>query len=690
MKVQLTKQERMGEFGHSLLRLLQNESLPLIDLFIREAIQNSLDATLPDAQETLIDVGVKNFNNRELATQLEGISDVLNKRYADSSSKAIYISDKNTTGLTGAIRDDDNQNIHESKIYKLIYGISMNQTQSGAGGSWGLGKTSFFRLGNGIVIYYTRVKTSDGNYEERMAASLIEDSNKKDALLKENSRGIAWWGTKEGDSDNYADTYPITDSDQIKEMLEIFNINPYIQNETGTTVIIPYIDENRIESHDLKHEDNEFTVKNWWEQSLESRIEVAIQKWYGIRAFNKYYQKYYGSYLNISVNENKLEPEEFPTVFQKLRELYSYALRAKDEPNLGQKHDNFKIKNIQLNRMALSRETNKIVGDFAFCTLDKKDLSMTPPDNEPHPLEFLGYTQKEDVKELNSNIIAYTRKPAMIIEYDVNGIWSQNVPRMDDRIILGIFVPRSEQKLHEDFQEEIEILDDYLRKSENADHASWQDVVVNDKQASIVSRIKGNVSKSLNEEFNNQVDESKNSKASMLGRKLGNLVLPENDFGRKGKPPVRPMTPSGEGPSRIRKLSFDLLGSKKIAEDTLEIDASITFNEKISCVVDININMGTRVYPYEKWESDMEIDFPFEITKVYVESIGENKINKYTNEVNLGDIEFIHSAFSNPNRLEIRNNHEEKQIIILLSLTIKIKDKSINPIVQVKEVKSDD
>src|SRR5699024_10938033 len=127
----------MGEFGHSLLRLLQNESLPLIDLFIREAIQNSLDTTLRDAQETLIDVGVKNFNNRELATQLEGISDVLNKRYADSSSKAIYISDKNTTGLTGAIRDDDNQNIHESKIYKLIYGISMNQTQSGAGGSWG-------------------------------------------------------------------------------------------------------------------------------------------------------------------------------------------------------------------------------------------------------------------------------------------------------------------------------------------------------------------------------------------------------------------------------------------------------------------------------------------------------------------------------------------------------------------------
>lgn len=690
MKVQLTKQERMGEFGHSLLRLLQNESLPLIDLFIREAIQNSLDATLPEAKETLIDIGVKTFNNHELALQLEGITDVLKKRYEDSTPKAIYISDRNTTGLTGAIRDDDNQNIHESKIYKLIYGISMNQNQSGAGGSWGLGKTSFFRLGNGIVIYYTRVKVSEGHYEERMAASLIEDSNKKDAILKENSRGIAWWGTKERNGDNYADTYPITDPEEINRILKIFNIKPYVQHETGTTVIIPYIDENRIESHDLTHEDNELTDKKWWNQDLESRIEIAVQKWYGIRAFNKYYQKYYGSYLNVSVNENKLNPEEFPTVFQKLRELYSYALRAKDEPKLGQKYDNFKIKNIRLDRMALSKETNKIVGDFAYCALDKKDLAMTPPDNEPHPLEFLGYTQKEDAKELNSNIIAYTRKPAMIIEYDVNGTWSQNVPRLDDKIILGIFVPRSEQKLHEDFQEEIEVLDDYLRKSENADHASWQDVIVNDKQASIVSRIKGNVSKALNEEFSDQVDESKTSKASILGRKLGSLVLPANNFGRKGNPPVQPVSPPGEVGTRNRKLSFDLLGSKKTAEDTLEIEANIIFNEKVSCAVDININMGTRVYSYEKWASDMEIDFPFEITKVYVESIGKNTINKEISELDYEGLEFIQSAFSNPNRLEIRNNLDVNPIVMKLSMTIKIKDKTINPIVQLKEVKSDD
>src|SRR5699024_966594 len=214
-----------------------------------------------------------------------------------------------------------------------------------------------------------------------------------------------------------------------------------------------------------KHEDYDMKKVNWWEQDLESRIEIAIQKWYGIRVFNKDYQKYYGSYLNISINGNHLYPIKFTTFFQKLRELYSYALRSKDEPNLGRDPDNFKIKGIELNRMALSKDSNKIVGDLAYCTLDKEELEMIPPNNEAHPLEYLGFTRDEDIKELNSNIIAYTRKPAMIIDYDVNGIWSQNVPRLDNKIVLGIFVPRSEQILHEDFQNELLNLDDYLRKS---------------------------------------------------------------------------------------------------------------------------------------------------------------------------------------------------------------------------------
>src|SRR5699024_80267 len=217
-------------------------------------LQNSLDATLKDSGETIVDVGAVDFEVAELAGHFDGIGETLIDRYTNKKPKAIYLSDKNTTGLTGAIRDDENEDLRDSKIYKLIYGISMNQTESGAGGSWGLGKTSFFRIGNGIVIYYTRVLEDDGTYGERLAASLIEDSEKPDALLTNNSRGIAWWGDKDSD-DVYANTFPIDDAREIEEMLDVFGLKRYNDQETGTTIIIPFINEEKIFSHDETHDD---------------------------------------------------------------------------------------------------------------------------------------------------------------------------------------------------------------------------------------------------------------------------------------------------------------------------------------------------------------------------------------------------------------------------------------------------
>src|SRR5699024_11029488 len=116
----------MGQNGSSLLRLLQNETIPLIDLFIREGLQNSLDATLKDSEETIVDVGAVDYEVAELAGHFDRKGETLIDRYTNKKPKAIYISDKNTTDLTGVIKDDENEDLRDSTIYKLIYGISMN------------------------------------------------------------------------------------------------------------------------------------------------------------------------------------------------------------------------------------------------------------------------------------------------------------------------------------------------------------------------------------------------------------------------------------------------------------------------------------------------------------------------------------------------------------------------------------
>ncbi|WP_259341008.1 hypothetical protein [Mammaliicoccus sciuri] len=232
----------MSQDGDAILRSLQNKSLPVIDLLVRESLQNSLDATLEGKNETKVDFKLGNFDSVSLARHFEGISEELSNRF-DGDEEFIAIKDRNTTGLTGDYRASDAVTANKSNFFKLVFGIGKNQEAEGAGGSWGLGKTSYFRLGIGIVIYYTRVKVDNG-YEERLIASLIESPKQKQRLLPENGRGIAWWG--EFEDENPSQLLPITDEEEINEFLDIFKIDRYKNEETGTTIIVPYLGRNEM------------------------------------------------------------------------------------------------------------------------------------------------------------------------------------------------------------------------------------------------------------------------------------------------------------------------------------------------------------------------------------------------------------------------------------------------------------
>ena len=143
--------------GTALLRAIQNDEIPHIDLLVREAVQNSLDAV--DKKDTkkksiVVNLGSKKFKAEAVANYFTGIDGELKKRYKKQEADLLYVEDMNTKGLTGPL---DSRNIpinDRGNIFKLIYGIDMPQTEEGSGGSWGLGKTVYYRLGLGLVIYY--------------------------------------------------------------------------------------------------------------------------------------------------------------------------------------------------------------------------------------------------------------------------------------------------------------------------------------------------------------------------------------------------------------------------------------------------------------------------------------------------------------------------------------------------------
>lgn len=290
MKIEIAEHGRMTESGSSLLRLIQNQDMPLLDLLVRESVQNSLDALTGQAEKVNVDISVGEFKATELNRHFEKIENGLNRRYAVANGKAKFISvrDSNTVGLTGPVRYSEVKNNDFGHLLKLVYEICKPQSNEGAGGSWGLGKTIYFRLGIGLVIYYSRIY-QNGTYQSRLAACLVENENKPGSLIPYGAgvkRGIAWWGKKDGIMSN--DTIPLDNEVEIEKILRVFGIKPYAKKETGTTIIIPYINESEL-LNEVYATNEPAENKPYWANSVPEYLKIALQRWYAPRLLNTSY-----------------------------------------------------------------------------------------------------------------------------------------------------------------------------------------------------------------------------------------------------------------------------------------------------------------------------------------------------------------------------------------------------------------
>src|SRR5690606_36419384 len=126
MQIEIAKMERMAERGSSLLRLIQNSHTPLLDLLIRESIQNSTDAAINSSLPVRYDISVKQFN-KDAAKHFEGIEEKLEKKYNEGIQKSIVIRDSKTTGLTGPLHHSFIKDDSYGNLLKLVYEISMPQ-----------------------------------------------------------------------------------------------------------------------------------------------------------------------------------------------------------------------------------------------------------------------------------------------------------------------------------------------------------------------------------------------------------------------------------------------------------------------------------------------------------------------------------------------------------------------------------
>ncbi|EAE3409282.1 TPA: hypothetical protein PNM84_001334 [Listeria monocytogenes] len=638
VKVAPNDTQSMSQDGDAILRSLQNKNLPMVDLMVRESLQNSLDATLPGEQVTTVDFKIGKFETEIFAPHLERIDERLIEKFS-GEQLVLSVSDKHTSGLTGDFRTDETKILDDSNFQKLVFGIGKNQDQDGAGGSWGLGKTSYFRMGAGIVLYYTRIAIDSG-FEERLIASLIESPKEDDRLFSENARGIAWWGEFDESGEKI---FPITNHEKIKDILDIFGLSNYFDNETGTTIIVPFVKPIEIEGHDTD-------VENFpWEFDYESAIKMAIQRWYSPRLWNAEYSSILGnSQLQCSVNSEGIHPDiNMEPTFKIFQDLYTSALMGES------KSSNITVEKVILPQNAM-KETGKEAGRIAFCEVSRELLKMDEPNNKRSGLAYLGVKDKRKIERNISKVIAYSRKPGMIVEYSVDGDWTPNgLIQKEDHLLFGFFVPNSNGILLDKFHSlGYETLEQYLRATENADHANW----IDDAGIGIIRRMKSYTSRVISDSFQDLSGNEYSTATSALSRKFGAMLMPPKNFGKTSAKKVSEDKLKRDVDSRNRISDISITSSVPIDEQNVEISFKAFIKKSSKSIIFIQVLTQDQKMNKEAWDNAMGsiVQFPIEIESVFLNSIDGEVINSFADNYCSADLDIGFNK-NNPEIIEIKS-----------------------------------
>lgn len=671
MKINIPEQTPMSMSGSSVLSSIQNNSMSTIDLMIRESLQNSLDAGIDNIgiyRSVDVNYTIGKFTKTNLTNELEGISVDLKNKIKETECSFISIEDKNTVGLNGKIKYSDAKEKY-GNFRKLVYEIAKPQTKEDAGGSWGYGKTVYFRVGIGLVVFYTRFK-ENGEYVERLACTYIEDETKYNSLLhniKRNNRGIAWFGDEQNGS-----PYPIENHDYISNFLKIFDLKCYAGRETGTKIIIPFINKKEL-LNDINYKKEYWNNNCFWKDNFEETLENAILQWYAPRINNKNYKEVFDKpFLKVYINNQKIKFNDDENYFFKvISELYNLALL--NNYNISYNPDINHILDYDVKTVKYSKLKGQNSGSIAFCKIPIKSFELSP-------YTYIGI--ENNTSNGNRPIIGFCRKPGMIVDYQISNKWADKIPNTpEDEILIGIFVLNSNAIFKDCFKLEL-----YIRKSEMADHNAWDDVYIEEKNyGKVVATICKNTKKIIQDSLKEN-ELNKPRRIIGISQKLGKLFLPTTGYGSTPQTGIKPKPKEKSTITRSRNGSTLKTGNVININNTL---SSIDFELNLlnhNASIDISIlgigNLNTWNNLMNKDNTVQKKAFPINIKQIQISTIS---INKGSNELRIpidikdnylyDELEITLKGDEINNSSIVFKNHENKKILIEGKITLETYDK---------------
>lgn len=608
----------MQECGSSLLKALQNDSMVPLDLLVRECIQNSLDAA-KDGFPVRVSFDFVTHEPSVVASMLAGpVGRGLRERFGTGPQRLLVIRDTNTHGLTGpvsiaALRPGD----PHGNFMKLVYEVGRSQENSSKGGSWGLGKTVYFRSGIGLVLYYSCIKANGGAFQERLAACLVEDERSPMRLQPDSSTGIAWWGDGEDG--------PVLSAPAIHDVLQKLNIKKFSGDETGTVVIVPFLREDLgPPGEDADEQDSPPvtpTAIPWWHRTYSAYVNVAVQRWYGIRLNNKRFA--HGPPLEVFVDGKRIDDAEVLPIFRLARQLYQCCGTADVRQVVpGAGNTQIQVEVHQIGPLNVALDGTQVAGRVASSLVTHEQLGMTPPHNHPSPHLLL---TGRSVVGSTAPIVAFLRGHGMIIRWDDQGDsegWAKGTGTVPEgSYLVAVVVPDGQRRLHDKVVTALKLppgpertLESYLRSCEKADHYQWTEPV----QVTIVQRMRKRVAEKLKQAVPQVMQSAPVSVPFFAARTIADRLLPEG-FGTDGR----------SGPGSLDVQPSDAPGKKRAALPSLEViriryeagglsvDWRLTWARKPSpCTLRLLVDTETRPVTRETWISDGLGQFPFVIERV--------------------------------------------------------------------------
>lgn len=611
-------------YGSVTLKSLQNDNIPELDLLVREAIQNSSDAALGEAGPSYaVNFQYGSFTPAVFNSFLTDIENSLNIKYPIPSADFLEIRDTKTTGLTGCIRKADIKKDDHGNFFKLIYDTGKRQTKSSAGGNWGFGKSVYYRVGIGIVIFYSKIKTETG-YDSRLIITLVEDESKKDSngndatilnALEPLSAGKAWWGIRDGE-----DLLPLQDMDFIKSVLDVFGLKPFKDNETGTSIIIPYLKTDSL-LNGIVPADAEIEAgikehfSSVWTASIADYLRLSIQKWYAPKIHNRELPNFCDKkWLLVSMNSTPIRKQDMLPLFNLAQELYTTSIAK----TYGHEYKSKTFPGIVCLPVNIRGYFDGMTSGYvSVIKISKQELNGTQ--NLLSPYDYIGKFEADG--GLNEPVVMYSRDPGMIIDYAITGPWVKNIapPESPDDFVFAFYFPITHKTLKQDLPAPEYAgmpLGEYLRDCEASDHMGWNDPV----KMQIVQRIQKNTVNQISGHLKKSEQVNVDATASKLAGRLGRNLLPRVGYGKKPGGSGG-SGGSGGGGTKINNIVLEI-SSQTIHGNSLVMNYELQLmhgkkDAKVSLMI---ASEGGWIDP-ESWKDEIGTEFPAVFDSVSVDTI---------------------------------------------------------------------